>query len=272
LSYSVVSTHARFFEILQDLLALHTFGLVAPMCGLAIAAALAVKTLQLRHALERFRGSQPAEDVEALSADCRDFSQQTHPFLQAHPLILVFSSLFLSAFLVDVAGDAVGWKAALWAPGVMWVLPLSLSLLRARLFATTGTGPCSGPSTAAASDRDRDRDGGVELRGVAVADPGNDGASLGDLYGRRDSAVLSTMTMLQARASASAGSPPEPASSTTMDALSVVVVDEHRDSIPRALSLRPPRAPGPAQTQTQTQLDANLAARLPTAGSPGPSS
>jgi len=255
LSYSVVSTDALFSVILQDLLALHTFGLVAPMCGLTIAVALAVKMLQFHYALERFRSSQPPEDVEALSADCRAFAQQTHPFLQAHPLILVFSSLFLSAFLVDVAGDAVGWKAAMWAPALMWVLPLSLSLLRARLFAKS-----DGPTTAAARDREGVDGGGVELRGLAGADPGDDGGSLGDLYGRRDCAVLGTMTMLQARASASA-SPSERAS--TMDALTVMVVGEHRDSIPQALSPRPPQqAPGYAP---------HLAARLPAAGSPGPS-
>jgi hypothetical protein len=258
LSYSVVSTDALFSVILQDLLALHTLGLVAPMCGLTIAVALAVKMLQFRYALERFRSSQPPEDVEALSADCRAFAQQTHPFLQAHPLILVFSSLFLSAFLVDVAGDAVGWKAAMWAPAVMWVLPLSLSLLRARLFANSNV-----PTSAAARDRNREGvdGGGVELRGVAGADPGDDGGSLGDVYGRRDSAVLGTMTMLQARASASASLSERRAS--TMGALSVTAVGQRRDSIPQALSPRPPQqAPGYAP---------HLAARLPAAGSPGPS-
>ena len=229
------------------------------MCGLTIAVALAVKMLQFRYALERFCSSQPPEDVEALSADCRAFAQQTHPFLQAHPLILIFSSLFLSAFLVDVAGDAVGWKAAMWAPAVMWVLPLSLSLLRARLFANS-----NGPTSAAARDRDRKGvdGGGVELRGVAGSDPGDDGGSLGDLCSRRDSAVLGTTTMLQARASASASLSERRTS--TMDALTVMTVGEHRDSFTQELPPRPPqRTPGYAP---------HLTARLPAAGSPGPSS
>ena len=114
LSYNIVDTHKIFLEVLQDLLALHTFGLVAPMCGLTIAVAIMVKMLKFRYALENFRSTQPAEDVEALTADCRTFLQHTHPFVEAHPLILLLSSVFLSAFLIDIAGDAVGWKDALW--------------------------------------------------------------------------------------------------------------------------------------------------------------
>ena len=155
----IVDTPAMFLEIMQDLLALLTFGLVAPMCGLAIAVALIVKLLAFRYALELFRSTQPAEDVEALSADCNDFSQHAHPFVETHPIILMLSSLFLSAFLVDIAGDAVGLNDAMWAPALMWILPLLLSQLRAQFFA-------SSPSTRVACNSPTASPAEVELPGA----------------------------------------------------------------------------------------------------------
>ena len=231
LSYNIVDTHKIFLEVLQDFLALLTFGLVAPMCSLTIAVALIVKMLKFRYALEQFRSTQPHEDVEALSADCRKFLQLSHPFIETHLLILMLSSLFLSAFLVDIAGDAVGWKAAMWAPALMWIRPLLLSLLRARFFPSTSVvigNPTASPLS-----------GEVELPSVHL-DVGNDG-SLGDLYGGvgdgdggdKDDSRFSS-TMLEARASSTLA----PArTSSSVDAIAAIVfLDEHSDR-PLALGL-----------------------------------
>ena len=133
LSYSVFDTQSLFLDLLQDLLILHTFGLVVPMCGLTVTVALVVKTLQHHHALEHFRDTQPAKDVKDLTNDCRKFLLRSHPFLKVGAFLVGFSSIFLSGFLFDTMGDAKGWfgerwESAVWAPVLMWAAPLFFAL------------------------------------------------------------------------------------------------------------------------------------------------
>ena len=146
--YRVFDAHKLFMVVLQDLLVLLTFGIAAPLLGLAVTVSLFLKTLLWHHVLTHCSGgsSQAAEDVEA---DCAEFVSQPNPLFTARWFFVGFSSCFLSFFLVDAAGDAVGWKKAMWAPALMWTLPTMLALALGRFFSARA--PSSQPTEAAAT-------------------------------------------------------------------------------------------------------------------------
>ena len=80
----------------------------------------------------KFLASQSEIDgdgVGNLHADFQRFCEALHPFHRARWFHVGFSSLFLSFFLLDTAGDAVGWRSSLWAPVLMWTLPLPISIM-----------------------------------------------------------------------------------------------------------------------------------------------
>jgi hypothetical protein len=134
--------------VLQDLLIILTFGIAAPLLGLAVAVSLFLKTLLWHHVLTHISGasSQAAEDVEA---DCTEFVSRPHPLFTARWFLVGFSSFFLSFFLVDAAGDAVGWRKAMWAPALMWTLPTLFALVLERFFSARA--PSSQPNEAAST-------------------------------------------------------------------------------------------------------------------------
>jgi hypothetical protein len=45
-------------------------------------------------------------------------------FVNSVWIVVPFTALFYALFLFDTLGDAVGWRAALWAPLLMCSLPL----------------------------------------------------------------------------------------------------------------------------------------------------
>jgi hypothetical protein len=126
-----------------------TFGIAAPLLGLAVTVSLFLKTLLWHHVLTHCSSgssSQAAEDVEA---DCAEFVSRPHPLFTARWFLVGFSSFFLSFFLVDAAGDAVGWREAMWAPVLMWTLPTLFALALGRFFSARA--PSSQPTEAAAT-------------------------------------------------------------------------------------------------------------------------
>ena len=147
--YRVFDAHKLFMAALQDLLVILTFGIAAPLLGLAVTVSLFLKTLLWHHVLTHCSSgssSQAAEDVEA---DCAEFVSRPHPLFTARWFLVGFSSFFLSFFLIDAAGDAVGWRKAMWAPVLMWTLPTLLSLALGRFFSARA--PSSEPTEAAAT-------------------------------------------------------------------------------------------------------------------------
>ena len=143
--YRILDARAVYMSLLQDLMLLFTFGVVAPLLGLVLLSAIVLKSLRWHHLIVAFANSDEEKQgggVEALLADLSDFSQTQHPFFKARWFILGYASLFLSFFLIDTAGDAEkrGWINAMWAPALMWVLPALLSLAL-QLFLPTSPGP-----------------------------------------------------------------------------------------------------------------------------------
>jgi hypothetical protein len=167
--YRVFDVHKLFLTVLQDLLVLQNFGIAAPLLGLALTMSLLLKTLRWQHLISHCN-SEAAEDVEA---DCAEFSSRPHPLFTARWFLVGFSSLFLSFFLLDAAGDAVGWKRAMWAPVLMWSLPTLFALALSRLLPFAS--PPSQPSEEAAA---------VELPSLGKRTPM--GETIEGIYGERE--------------------------------------------------------------------------------------
>lgn len=126
--------------MLQDLLLLLSFGIAAPLLGLGVLTSLLSRTLQLHYLIISFiKREQEEQQTESekenssrivdLIADCSDFSHQPSPLIIARWFLVIFASIFLSFFVLDSAGDQLGWKVVLWAPLLMLTLPVSLSWL-----------------------------------------------------------------------------------------------------------------------------------------------
>jgi hypothetical protein len=126
----VLDVHSVFVALLQDLMILVTFGTVAPLVGLAVIASIVCRTLRLHHWILAFH--QRGHCVEHLLWDLQQFGHEKEPIFIARWFLLVFSAVFLSLFLVDTGGDQVGWKAAVWLPLLMWILPVVGALIANR--------------------------------------------------------------------------------------------------------------------------------------------
>jgi hypothetical protein len=117
--------------------------------------------------------------VEALAEDCRGMRESPHPLFSARWFLLCFSAVFLGFFLIDVAGDAVGIKASLWAPLLMLLLPMVLGIwLERRLLLKSAAPAVDGHITGTA-----EIEGSVEMRAV----PGDKENNLDGRYSAGDS-------------------------------------------------------------------------------------
>ena len=156
----MLNTHALFMGVLQDLLILLTFGLAAPLLGIVVAISLYSRILRWHHLISDFAASDEERSggwVAALEEDCCELCKGAHPLLSARFFLLFFAALFAALFLMDTAGDAVGFTSSLWAPLLMVLLPaVSGLLIDRRIAATSELYPPSAPyfpsaSSAAAS-------------------------------------------------------------------------------------------------------------------------
>lgn len=114
--------------LVQDVLVLLSFGITAPLLGFCVAMQIFARTLRLHHIVSVFLIKEEAwqgDGITLLEADCQDFCERTHPLYAARNFLLAFSSLFLSVFLVDTAGnsEAQGTIESIWAPLLMFFLP-----------------------------------------------------------------------------------------------------------------------------------------------------
>jgi hypothetical protein len=119
-----------FMAVLQELLILLTFGVVAPLLGLIVASSLFTRCLRW-HCVASDALRRGGLEATTLAHNCRGLGREkANPLFSAHWFLILFSSVFLAFYLVDTAGDAVGMKYSLWAPLLMIAAPTSLSLAR----------------------------------------------------------------------------------------------------------------------------------------------
>jgi len=132
---STVCWRSLTMAVLQDLLVLLSFGIAAPLLGLVVATSLFARMLRWYHLIAGFLSNQEEQSdgwVDVLAQECRAFFQESHPLHTSRWFLVGFSALFLSFFLVDTAGDAVGIKASLWAPLLLLLLPIGMGLVLER--------------------------------------------------------------------------------------------------------------------------------------------
>ena len=129
-SYLIFDARATFFNILQDLIVLLSYGFSAPLLGIVVAASLATRCLRLHHLIFAFieNPENQGGGYDSLMTDCRKFCRFGHPLFIARWFLGLFSALFLAFIVFDTAGDAVGYKSAIWAPISMLLLPLAVNL------------------------------------------------------------------------------------------------------------------------------------------------
>lgn len=123
--------------LLQDLLIILSFGLTTPLLGLAVIASLVSKTLRWHHlicAFVVFDKQGQRRDLENLTGNCGEHSDNAHALFPARWFLVGYSVCFLAFSLIDTAGDAVGIAASVWAPLLMLLLPPTLGLLLERCF------------------------------------------------------------------------------------------------------------------------------------------
>jgi hypothetical protein len=139
-----------FLEADTDLVSLMTFGLVCPLLAVAQAVSIASRALQwqtmIRHFVGRYRSRGAAHNVgdrgrndasptglpvaamlHQLDVDCSVIYGGANP-VKARWVLTVLPTVFLSFFLLDMAAQDMGTRAALWAPLLFCFLPLSLIL------------------------------------------------------------------------------------------------------------------------------------------------
>jgi hypothetical protein len=129
-SKQLFSTNRRLTNISKHLAVLLTFGLCCPILAFVIALSTLISVVEWRLLLSRFiilrvQSKHLFPDTGeglSLSADSAiDSVLEPAPVLMPHLLSMVSlplcaSSLFFAFFAWDVAGDAVGWERAYWAP------------------------------------------------------------------------------------------------------------------------------------------------------------
>lgn len=132
--FRLFNAHALFIKVLTDFIIVFSYGVVAPLLGFAVVASLLLYSLNFTHIIKTI--VQRRESLEMVLDDLQHMKLEKHLFVGKW-LIVLFSALFLSCFLEDVAGDDVGWSSALVAPACMIALPMLLCLLSMRVDALT---------------------------------------------------------------------------------------------------------------------------------------
>lgn len=155
---SILQADKYYFKTLTDMLVLFSFGIACPLLGLAVCVSIYVRAVMKHRMVVSFLDayhtyaaatiSRTVEDHESCDRfaelakvleECIEHSSNNAdhesavegltrhkptPIYKARLLIIVFSSLFLSLFLQDMAGDEIGGIKSLWAPFLMVALPL----------------------------------------------------------------------------------------------------------------------------------------------------
>lgn len=144
-SPDILDSRNFFSSCLLDILGLASFGIVCPLLSLMFSLSIFIRASRKQRLIVSYLKSQRAiadnvkgsvewkEEMATFEASSSRFSGDD--ILNLHLTILLFSSSFLSLFLVDMAGDAEGMHAAL-VPLLMVTLPVSASVLTTHVFPT----------------------------------------------------------------------------------------------------------------------------------------
>jgi hypothetical protein len=115
-------------RVVNEIAILMTFGAVFPPLALIIFTAMCSYTLFTQLTIGRFivlnssrGGVEFCRLMRDVETDCKGVSQQ---IVQTFGLLVFFSSVFYSFFLLDTLGDSVGWRRALWLVVLTCTLPI----------------------------------------------------------------------------------------------------------------------------------------------------
>jgi hypothetical protein len=122
--YFVIDAHKVLLATLQDLMVLVSFGAVAPLLGLTVVVSIVSRTLRWHHWILEFVQRGNCLDHIGWDLEHVTTSKKVQSIYRARWFLLLFSSIFLSMYLIDIGGDSVGWKQAIWLPLLMWSLPV----------------------------------------------------------------------------------------------------------------------------------------------------
>jgi len=162
--FRVLNTNDVFMGILQDLIILFTFGIAAPPLAVVLLASILCRTLRWHHLIMDFASRSAASrdsGMENLSEDCSAFCQRAHPLFLSRWFLVYFSSVFLSFFLFDTAGDESGWATGLCFLLLMLLLPTLLALVAMRFVTVAEPPDFTVPSPGPAPDFGREDQSGV---------------------------------------------------------------------------------------------------------------
>jgi hypothetical protein len=104
---------------------LSTFGVILPPVAVVCCVAVWSATFQTQLLIGHLVTVRPSL-VSGIEERCGGAMDM---FINSVWIVVPFTTLFYALFLFDTLGDAVGWRAALWAPLLMCSLPLFFRLM-----------------------------------------------------------------------------------------------------------------------------------------------
>jgi hypothetical protein len=112
-------------KLLNLVAILSTFGVILPPVAVVCCAAAFSVSFHCQLLIGRFAKLYPAL-MSVVEGEC---SGAASLFVNSVWIVVPFTALFYALFLFDTLGDAVGWRAALWAPLLVCTLPLFARLV-----------------------------------------------------------------------------------------------------------------------------------------------